>query len=312
MRINANTHKRRGKEMKLSEFIIWLVPFAETNYSEKTAEWYRVSLNALIKHVGDLDIRNVTPFDLEKFKMQRKKEVSAATVNNNIRAIKSCFGKATTLELIKKDPTKKVKAIREEEQAPVYLSESDYKTFLRAMMDEPWFGKVVLFAIETGLRRGEITNLRKEDVDLPNKLINIHSNTSYRVKFGKRRVVTLNEVSLQIVTERMRLSSSQFLFTDAQDKPIRPELLTKKFRKYVDKLGLNKKYHFHSLRHTFGTLLSQNKVSLRDIQELMGHSRITVTEKYMHVSLDHLHESTSVMSTLTAATTGLFAWDLSE
>lgn len=295
--------------MKISEFRDWAVEYGETNFSKKTAEWYKVSLNALIKHVGDKEILKVTPIDLEQFKTKRKKEVTDATVNNNVRGIKSCFRKASDLELIAKNPAAKIRGIREEEQAPVYLTEEDAKRFLETTMCEPWFGKIVLFAMQTGLRRGEITNLKKEDVDLANKVIHVHSTAGYKVKFGKRRVVSLNDVALQIVAERMKLSPSQFLFADEHGKQIKPERLTKKFRKYIRRFGLNKKYHFHSLRHTFGSLLCQNNVPLRDIQELMGHSRITVTEKYAHVSPEHLHESTQVMSTLTAPTTGFFNWE---
>lgn len=295
--------------MKISELRDWAVEYGETNFSRKTAEWYRVSLNALIKHVGDKDVKKTVPADIERFKTQRKKEVSDATVNNNVRGIKSCFRKAFELELITKNPAAKIRGIREEEQAPVYLTQEDAAMFLQATMREPWFGKIVLFSMQTGLRRGEITNLRKEDFDRVHKVMDVHSTSSYKVKFGKRRIVTLNEVALQIVEERMKRSESEYIFPDEHGMQLKPERLTKKFRKYIRACGLNNKYHFHSLRHTFGSLLCQNNVPLRDIQELMGHSRITVTERYAHVSPEHLHESTQVMSTLTAPTTGFFSWE---
>ncbi len=295
--------------MRISELRDWAVEYGETNFSMKTAEWYRVSLNALIKHVGDKDVKKTVPADIERFKTLRKKEVSDATVNNNVRGIKSCFRKAFELELITKNPAAKIRGIREEEQAPVYLTQEDAEMFLQSTMREPWFGKIVLFSMQTGLRRGEITNLKKEDADLANKVVSVHSTAGYKVKFGKRRIVTLNDVALQIVAERMKAPGSEYIFPDENGKQLKPERLTKKFRKYIRRCGLNKKYHFHSLRHTFGSLLCQNKVPLRDIQELMGHSRITVTEKYAHVSPEHLHESTQVMSTLTAPTTGFFSWE---
>ncbi len=295
--------------MKLSEFRDWAVEYGDTNLSEKTAEWYKNAFDALIKHIGDKEVENVKPIDLETFKTQRKKEVADSTVNINVRAIKSCFRKAKELELIAKNPAEKLKPIREVEQSPVFLSQEDAKRFLQATQREPWFGKIVLFAMQTGLRRGEITNLLKSDADLVNRVIRVQSSAGYRVKCGKKRFVALNDVAFQIVMERMQTSDTEFLFADEHGKQIRPELLTKKFRKYIRESGLNKKYHFHSLRHTFGSLLCENNVSLRDIQELMGHSRITVTEKYLHTSPDHLHKSTGVMSTLTATTTGFFDWN---
>ncbi len=295
--------------MKLSEFRSWAIEYGDTNFSRKTAEWYKNAFDALMKHIGDKDVEKVKPIDLETFKTKRKKEVTDSTVNINLRAIESCFRKAFELELIAKNPASGIKPIREVEQAPLYLTEEDTKKFLLATQREPWLGKVVLCAMQTGLRRGEITNLRKSDVDIPNRVIHVHSTANYRVKFGKMRIVTLNDVALQIVAERMKTPNTQVLFADEHGKEIRPDLLTKKFRKYIRETALNKKYHFHSLPHSFGSLLCQNNVPLRDIQELMGHSRITVTEKYAHVSPEHLHKSTGVMSTLTAPTTGFFDWD---
>ncbi|HEY9167054.1 MAG TPA: tyrosine-type recombinase/integrase [Candidatus Kryptonia bacterium] len=295
--------------MLLSEFRNWAVEYGETNFSKKTAEWYRISLDSLIKLIGDKEVTSVTPLEIEKYKTLRKKDVAEATVNINLRAIKSCFRKAFELELLQKNPTEKIKGIREADQCPLYLTNKEASEFLGAAQREQWFGKIVLFAIQTGLRRGEITNLLKKDVDIANRVMQVHSTTGYRVKFGKRRVVTLNDVALQIVKERMTANDSEPLFTDEDGKAIDPTVLTKKFRKYVRELGLNRKLHFHSLRHTFGSLLCQNNVPLRDIQELMGHSRITVTEKYAHTSPEHLHMSTGVMSTLTASSTGMFSWN---
>ena len=202
MQPNFESQIHKGNIMKLSEFRGWAIEYGETNFSRKTAEWYKNSFDALIKHIGDKNVEKMKPIDLETFKTKRKKEVTDSTVNINMRAIKSCFRKAFDLELIRRNPAEKVKAIHEVEQSPLYLTEEDAKGFLRATQTEPWFGKIVLFAMQTGLRRGEITNLRKTDFDRVNRVLHVHSTANYRVKFGKVRTM------LRSMTWRYRLSWS--------------------------------------------------------------------------------------------------------
>ncbi len=144
MQPNFESQIDKGKIMKLSEFRGWAIEYGETNFSRKTAEWYKNSFDALIKHIGDRDVEKLKPIDLETFKTKRKKEVTDSTVNINLRAIKSCFRKAFDLELIERNPSERIKGIHEVEQPPLYLTEEDAQGFLHATQREPWFGKIVL------------------------------------------------------------------------------------------------------------------------------------------------------------------------
>lgn len=65
---------------------------------------------------------------------------------------------------------------------------------------------------------------------------------------------------------------------------------------YVHKLGLNEKLHFHSLRHTFASWLVQNGVSLYEVQKLLGHGNISVTQVYAHLQPERLHSTVNRIS----------------
>lgn len=68
------------------------------------------------------------------------------------------------------------------------------------------------------------------------------------------------------------------------------------FKKFVRKAGLNERLHFHSLRHTFATCLVQSGVSIYEIQKLLGHSSIVITQMYSHLAASELHRAVNKIS----------------
>ncbi len=84
--------------------------------------------------------------------------------------------------------------------------------------------------------------------------------------------------------------TGEYVFTFA-GMQICADLVTKKFRHCARKAGLNRRVHFHSLRHTFATWLVQGNVSIYEVQKLLGHSSISVTQVYSHLAASELQEA---------------------
>ena len=88
---------------------------------------------------------------------------------------------------------------------------------------------------------------------------------------------------------------SEFVFS-IRDKQIDEDMLTHLFKEYVLKAGLESRLHFHSLRHTFASWLVQDGVSLYEVQKLLGHSNIAVTQVYSHLQPEGLHSTVNRIS----------------
>ena len=145
------------------------------------------------------------------------------------------------------------------------------------------------------MRRGEIINLRWCDIDFKRKTVNVQSNDSYHVKQGKMRTIPLNESAIHLLLQLKNCQTSAYVFNIQQEKRS-AWYTTYMFKQYVYKLGLNEKLHFHSLRHTFASWLVQDGVSLYEVQKLLGHSNISVTQVYAHLQPERLHSTVNRIS----------------
>ena|SRR3990172_7971460 len=148
------------------------------------------------------------------------------------------------------------------------------------------------------MRRGEIINLKWSDVDFDQRLLHVQNSDTFTTKTGKRRSVPMNQTVYQLLWNKSLGSNGEYVFM-YQGFKMRPDLVTHKFRYCIRKAGLNRKIHFHSLRHTFATWLVQGSVSIYEVQKLLGHSSITVTQVYSHLASSELHEAVRKLEILT-------------
>jgi integrase len=213
---------------------------------------------------------------------------SPVTVNVELRTLRTAFNVAVRWELIDKNPFSKVQMASVPEAPPSYFTKEDFQKLL-AMIAEEWLRDIVIFTVLTGLRRGEVVNLRWDQVNFDRKLIHIRSSPNFQTKTGKNRVVPLNEAAFQILSRRKREETSDYVFSINRE-PISGSWVSHRFLECLVDAGLgDTNLHFHSLRHTFASWLVQDGVSLYEVQKLLGHSSIAVTQVYSHLQPEQLH-----------------------
>jgi site-specific recombinase XerD len=100
--------------------------------------------------------------------------------------------------------------------------------------------------------------------------------------------VPINEVLRGLLLQKLQNRVGEYIFS-LGGSPIKPDFFTHKFKEAVRAAKLPEKLHVHSLRHTFATWLVQGGISIYEIQRLLGHSSITVTEVYAHLAPAQLH-----------------------
>lgn len=149
----------------------------------------------------------------------------------------------------------------------------------------------------TGLRVSEAANLKKEDINLEK------NEFSVKGKGGKVRVVFLDQSAKDATKKYLaaRLDKSEFLFVsyghakNAADiidieQGMTPRSIQRMVKKYTTMAGITKDVTPHTMRHSFATDLLQNGADLRAVQSLLGHSSITTTQIYTHVTDQHLKD----------------------
>ncbi len=182
------------------------------------------------------------------------------------------------------NPVKKVSRPKEPRGRVRYLSDEERDRLLAACRDSEssCLLPVVVLALSTGMRQGEIMNLRWQDVDLAKGRITLHE-----TKNNERRVVPLvhyaNEV-LRTHTKVRRLDSD--LLFPSERKSGRPATLRGPWEAAVKKAELED-FRFHDLRHSAASYLAMGGASLAEIAEVLGHKTLNMVRRYAHLSEVH-------------------------
>lgn len=134
-------------------------------------------------------------------------------------------------------------------------------------------------------------------MDLSNKALHIENSPTLRTKTRKRRIVPLNEDAYRILLSRKLLSDNEYVFSN-KGQLLDANFITHKLKKYVRLLGLDDRLNLHSLRHTFATWLVQEGAPVYEVQKLLGHSNISVTQVYTHLQPEKLHSTVNRISIL--------------
>lgn len=283
---------------RLSEARLKSVPFEQftqqfllsCDLAPQTVRRYRIILKTFVPFLRGAYVNEVTPETIDAYKAKRLREVSPVSVNVELRMLKALFSTAKRWRMTAHNPFDDVTFARVSEQAPLCLSPDDLQKLLTCIR-EGWFRDIVLFAVMTGMRRGEIMNLRWSDVDLERKVVNVQTNSTWRTKHGKRRVVPLNETAVVILASRVGKSPSEYIFT-LNDQKVSESWVSHLFKRYVREAKLaNQRARFHSLRHTTATNLLRTGESIHIVQRILGHSSVKVTEGYSGLAGADLHEA---------------------
>lgn len=158
----------------------------------------------------------------------------------------------------------------------------------------------------SALRRQELIDLTIRDVDFERATVFVR-----RGKGSKDRYVPIAERALFWLRLYLDLARPRFtndpateLFVSSVGTPICPDWLSRKIKRYLHQAHVNKSGSCHLLRHTVATLLLEGGADIRYVAEMLGHTRLETTQRYTHVSIDHLraiHTATHPAATLDVA-----------
>ena len=281
--------------VRFEQFKNDFLAYAATNLSQNTVRMYKTIFRIFGTFVRNNFLNEITPQAIDKYKVKRLREISPVSVNIELRMLKAAFGTAKRWNLVRRNPFNDVPFLRIPEQVPLSLTHEEFQKFI-SMIRESWFKELVIFAVLTGMRRGEILNLRWQDVNLAGRVLLIQSNENFITKHGKKRIVPLSDLAVTILESKLKKQTNEYVFT-LNDKKISGGWVTHLFKRYVRESKLsNPKFRFHSLRHTFCTWLVESGVPLAHVQQIVGHSSITVTEGYSHLTANNLQTAVNKIS----------------
>ena len=255
----------------------------------RKAEGTRLNQAAQLKWwrhaIGDLKLDEVTPALLVEARDELSRGRSAATVNRYLAALSHVFTQcAGEWQWLRYHPMRGVvQRLKEPPGRVRYLDRDEIEDFLAAcrQSSNSSLFPVVLIALSTGMRRGEILGLRWKDVSLERRLI-VLSKTKNR----ERRGIPITEQVLESLMSLQRYTHTDLLFPSSTVPP-KPLDIRAPFNRALTAAGIEE-FRFHDLRHTCASYLAMNGASEREIAEVLGHKSLSMVKRYSHLSREHL------------------------
>lgn len=302
-------------KMTVAEYLDrWLKEYAWANLAPRTAEGYELIVRRhIIPTLGKIGLTALKPEHIQRYQSEKlssgradgKGGLSPRTVRHHYMTLHNALEQAVRMGLLSRNAADAVSPPRFQRHQWQALSEFGLRSLLEAASESPYY---VLFylALFTGMRRSELLALRWCDVDL--LLYRVAVNRSLHqlpkgevvIRMPKsarsRRMVSLPPSAAQLLQEHkqeqarrraamgVELREEDLVFSDFEDKPLRPDSVTHAWVKLVRRIGL-KGIRLHDARHTHASLMLKQGVHPKIVQERLGHASIQVTlDTYSHVA----------------------------
>lgn len=286
--------EKKQSEYSLSKFKEEYLSYSVGVHSPKTYLCYKIALEQFLAFLGDKILRDVGVQDIEQFLTFKISSTSKWSGRKYYAHLASAFQHAIVWDKLTINPFKKVKKPRIPELLPKYFTWEDISKLLN-VADDKDMKDIIILAISTGMRLGEIVNLQWSHIDLSRRIIIVQNTNEFSTKSRKNRKIPISNSLLSVLNERKRNEKCNYVFY-YEDKHCRPDLITKRFKRYVRQAAIDQTLHFHSLRHSTASLLVQANVPIYTVKEILGHSQISTTMIYAHLAESHLQESINCLN----------------
>lgn len=323
-----------NQNIKLADFCTMYLEIKKDVLSPRIHHEYSRTIEKLIiPLLGHIKLSDLKPAHVQEFihylqgDVKQKKDgtideenpkLSQATIRRKLVVLQSILKQAVKLDIIQVNPADASRLTLQKVTAPKIeiFSKQEAAQMLEYLEQEDLqFQVLIQLAIMTGARCGELVGLKFSDVDFIRYKITIER-SAYKIagepiktkppKDYETRVISVNEYCIDLLKllkaekekEAESLGSAwcgdEWLFTQWNGEIMNPQTPTKQFSKFLEKNGM-KHRKFHSLRHTSATLLLYGGVNLKQVQERLGHSDITTTNKYLHCVAEADEEAANVL-----------------
>lgn len=249
----------------------------------------------LVPFFGDVLLKEITSQQVERYKMLKVRAgLSAKSVNNHLVIFQRCLNVAQ--EWGRLDRVPKIGKLKTVSQRLDFLSPVESRKLVQASADEPVWRDMLLMALRTGMRLGELCGLQWRDVDFQRKILTVQRSLVRGVlgtpKNNRVRHIPLTKDLWRSIYERR--DQHTFVFHQPNGNPLSDGMGENAMRRACKKAGI-RYIGWHTLRHTFASQLVSEGVPLNAVQELLGHSSIVMTMKYAHLAQSALRSAVDVL-----------------
>lgn len=282
----------------IKEFIEYLK--VEKRYSEDTIRNYNLDLDLFLKFLKANKINKFKETDYDFLRrylvyLSNDKKYSNKTIARHISSLHTFYDFLLDEGAIDSNPMNLINAPKKEIRLPVYLNVNELEELYECIDTKKRVGKRDILIIElfysTGIRLSELVNIKLKDIDFKEKKIKILG------KGSKERYVLYGDICSKYLDDYMtntrklyQKTPSEYLLLNQRGTKLTASGIEFIINKILRQSNINTKLTPHVLRHTFATHMLNDGADLMTVKELLGHSDLSTTGIYMHVSKEHLRK----------------------
>ena len=271
--------RRQEEEITFAEMMgKYMAEHSSRNKAQTSHIRDRSLADHLLRYFGDLTLAEITPKLISQYKTKRREEKAAPkTINNELILMGHAFSLAAKeWEWVRDNPVRNVSKEKVNNQIERWLTFEEEKELVEA--SPKWLQEIITFAVETGLRLGEILNLQWTHVDLFRRTLTI-----LEQKNKDTDTLPLNKTALEVLKARAKVRHirSNYVFLNKVGRKIDQRNVTRAFHGALKKSRIVP-CRFHDLRHSFATRLVQAGKDIYTIQKLGRWKSLSMVTRYAH------------------------------
>ena len=275
-------------DIYINDFLLYLK--VDLNYSDNTISTYENSLNHLSNYVNK-DLLKLNNKDIEKFLISL--DLEASSVSNYLSGFKSFYNYYVKIGNIKSNPTDSISSPKLVKKLPTFLTVEEIDNLLDIEIKDAFSARnksIMELLYSSGLRISELISLEFKNIDLSDCIIRVMG------KGSKERIVPINDIAIHYLKiyvkeyRHMLVKNEQnnYLYLNNHGKKMTRQGIFKMLKKLCIEKNIKKDVSPHTIRHSIATHMLENGADLRIIQEFLGHSDISTTQIYTHLTNEKL------------------------
>jgi integrase/recombinase XerD len=277
----------------LSQFKDEYTRFIRGNYTAKYLSSVELALRKLTAYIKkDIDLSELTNGLMEKF-LLHVFGYSKYSAHLYCRTLKAAMNKAIAWGYVINNPVKGIKLPKIPTKHPAFVNINDLGKIIESVSEKN-VRDIIIVGFYTGMRLSEISHLKWSAVNFDSGIITVQNDAGFTTKSKHERIIPIHDKVKVLLSARYQGDANLYVFSN-RGILYRQEFISKMFKKAVRQSGLSNELHFHSLRHSFASMLVQQGVSLYVVKELLGHASISTTQIYSHLVKDNLINAISVL-----------------
>ena len=264
------------------------IKYVKRNRSWKSSILHLKKLNEYFEH---RKLSQITVKDIDDFKLIRLRDVKPSSLNRELATLSHLFNYAKRQKrYFGENPVSISKLLPEHNQVERTLTLEEEERLLNNCPN--YLRVIVVCALNTGMRIGEIISLKWNNVDLDNNVITLeHTNTKNK---KSRRIPTNSYLRNLLIEQKLKVGNADHVFLNSKGVPYkRYDSLNQAFRRAKKMAGIEN-LRFHDLRHSAATRMAESGVSIIAINKILGHADLKTTMRYAHPD-DSLKDAVEIL-----------------